>query len=73
MGTWNWKQPSGKMYKVISDYKKGTIIVYDDKGNLLMAKKNLSKKAIRVVEENFLGIVTKDDNKRFDDTNPMYA
>ena len=73
MGTWNWKQPSGKTYKVISDYKNGTILVYDERGNLLMAKRNLSKKAIKLVEENFLGIVTKEDNKKYDDANPMYA
>ena len=73
MGTWNWKQPSGKTYKVISDYKKGTILVYDERGNLLMAKRNLSKKAIKLVEENFLGIVTKEDNKKYHDSNPMYA
>ena len=73
MGTWNWKQPSGKTYKVVSDYEKGIIRVYDDKGNLIMEKKNLSKEAIQVVEENFLGIVTKEDNKRFEEPNPMYA
>ena len=73
MGTWNWKQPSGKTYTVISDYEKGTILVYDEKRNLLMAKRNLSRKAIKLVEESFLGIVTKEDNKRFENSNPMYV
>ena len=73
MGIWNWKQPSGKIYKVISNYEKGIITVYDENENLLLEKKNLTKKAIEMVEQNFLGIVTKTDNKRYDDVNPMYV
>ncbi len=73
MGTWKWTQPSGKIFKVVSDYKKGTIHVYDEDDNLVMVKKNLSEDAIRLVEKNFLDIVANNIEKRTYDTNPMYV
>jgi hypothetical protein len=74
MPSWNWKQPSGKTLRVISDYEKGTIHVYDENDKLVLEKKNLSKDVIKMVESNFLNIVAANDNqKKLDDDNPMYV
>jgi len=74
MGTWNWNQPGDKTYKVISNYKKGTICVYDENGKLIMEKTGLTKEAIKIIEENFLDIVVNNEkNKTMRGSNdPMY-
>jgi len=73
MGTWKWIQPSGKVFKVVSNCKKGTIHVFDENDKLVMVKKNLSEDAIKLVEKSFLDIVAKNENKKFIEQNPMYA
>jgi len=74
MGTWNWVQPGDKTYKVISNYKKGTICVYDECGKLIMEKTGLTKGAIKIIEKNFLDIVVNNEkNKHMKENNdPMY-
>ena len=56
MGTWIWIQPGGKKWKVISNYTKGTIKVFDENNNLILEKDGLSEEALKVVEQNFLDI-----------------
>jgi hypothetical protein len=73
MGTWKWKHPNGKIYKVISDPKKGTIHVYDEDSNLVMVKKQLSKRAISLVEKKFLDIVAENTKRKYSDYYSMYA
>ena len=57
--TWNWKQADGSILKVVSNYKKGTITVINDKGNILLKKENLSVEQIKIIENHFLNVVTK--------------
>ena len=56
---WAWLQAKGRIYKVISNTQTGTIKVYDEKGNMVMEKKNLSSKQVEIVEESFLSVVVK--------------
>ena len=75
MAIWIWPQPGNKAWKVVSDYKAGTIKVYDEKGNLLMKKRDLSEAAIKVIEKNFFNVVAEDDGiiPNFHENNPMYG
>lgn len=72
-----WKQAKGNVFKVITNIKKGTLKVYNEKGKKIFERKNLSAKELKVVEENFLKIVTQMGNirkKSFnDDFDPMVA
>ena len=56
---WAWLQAKGRIFKVITNTQTGTIKVYDEKGNMVMEKKNLSSKQVEIVEENFLSVVAK--------------
>ncbi len=75
MRIWKWIQPNDRVWKVVSDYEKGTIYVFDEKGRLMLKHKGLTKKTIKMIEKNFLDVVA--SNKK--DTppslidNPMYA
>ncbi len=73
----SWKQAKGNVFKVITNIKKGTLKVYNEKGKKIFERKNLSAKELKVVEENFLKIVTQMGNirkKSFnDDFDPMVA
>jgi len=77
MGTWKWIQPGNRIWKVISDLRRGTIKVFDEKGNLLLKKTGLNKKAIEMIEKNFLDIVTNNKIKKSNrigiNDNPMYV
>ena len=73
MGTWKWKQPNGKIYKVVSNPKNGTIHVYDEDSNLVMVKKKLSKRAISLVEKKFLNIVAENTKYKYYEYNSMYV
>jgi hypothetical protein len=86
MGVWAWLRPGNRVWKVISDYEKGTISVFDEKNNIVMEKKGLSKEAIEIVEKNFLDTTAtnlEDKNKGSDchsenkftsnDNDPMYC
>jgi hypothetical protein len=57
MGIWVWLQPGNKIWKVISDYEKGTIIVYNEKGEILLEKRGLTREIITIIETNFLNVV----------------
>lgn len=57
MSIWIWLQPDKKAWKVISDYQKGIIIVYNEKGETILEKKGLSRAVISIVEANFLSMV----------------
>jgi len=57
MGIWAWIQPVDRIWKVISDDEKGTLYVYNEKGELVMERKGMSKAEISFIEENFLQIV----------------
>ncbi len=56
---WAWLQINGKIFKVISDSERGVIEVFDDKGELLIRKINLTKEQVILVEQNFLHHVAK--------------
>ena len=60
---WAWLQSNNRIYKVVSNPIKGTIEVYDEKGNLVMKRENLSKKAVEVIEKNFLEVTAKKLNE----------
>ena len=57
MSVWLWIQPGNKAWKVILDYEKGTILVYDEKSEILLEKRGLSRAVISIVENNFLSAV----------------
>jgi hypothetical protein len=57
MGIWAWVQPVDRIWKVISDDEKGTIYVYNEKSELVMERKGMSKEEISFIEDNFLQIV----------------
>ena len=56
---WAWLQAKGRIFKVITNTQTGTIKVYDEKGNMVMEKKNMSRKQVEIVEESFLSVVAK--------------
>ena len=57
---WNWRQADGSLLKVVSNYKEGTITVLNNTGKILLRKQNLSFEQIKIIEEHFLHIVTKE-------------
>jgi len=57
MGIWAWVQPVDRIWKVISDDEKGTLYVYNEKSELVMERKGMSKEEISFIENNFLQIV----------------
>jgi hypothetical protein len=79
MKIWNWPQLGDKVWKVVSDYESGIICVFDENGNLIMKKENLSRDAIKMIEDSFLNIVANDkidktkEKIEEDFDSPMYA
>ena len=57
MGIWAWIQPVDRIWKVISDDEKGTLHVYNEKSELVMERKGMSKEELSFIEKNFLQIV----------------
>lgn len=57
MSVWLWLQPGHKAWKVIMDYEKGTIVVYSEKGEILLERKGLSRAVMSIIESNFLSVV----------------
>jgi hypothetical protein len=55
--TWNWKQADGSTLKVVSNPDKGTIVVYNGDGKVVLEKKNLSSQQVKIIEQHFLNIV----------------
>lgn len=60
MGIWAWIQPVDRIWKVISDVEKGSLYVYNEKSELIMERKGMSKEEISFIENNFLQIVATD-------------
>jgi len=56
---WSWQQASGKVFRVVSDAKKGYIRVYNEEGTLIMKKTHLTKDQVKIIEHNFLCRVSK--------------
>jgi WD40 repeat protein len=54
---WVWLMPSGKIYKVVTNQGDGTIRVYNPNGELVRKDEKLSKAAVSLIEQNFLGTV----------------
>ena len=57
MGIWAWIQPVDRIWKVISDTEKGTLHVYNEKSELILEQKGMSKEEVSFIENNFLQIV----------------
>ena len=57
MGIWAWVQPVDRIWKVVSDNEKGTICVYNEKSELVMEQKGMTKEEVSFIEDNFLKIV----------------
>jgi len=62
MGIWAWIQPVDRIWKVISDTEKGTLHVYNEKSELIMEQKGMTKEEVAFIEDNFLRIVATDLN-----------
>jgi hypothetical protein len=74
MGIWNWTHPGIGIWKVVSNHDKGTITIYDEKGELIMEKSGLNKEAIEIIEKNFLDLVAdiEENKSKKDNTDHMY-
>jgi len=53
MEIWTWNQPVDRTWKVVSDRENGTILVYNEKNEVILEKKGLSKDAVALIENNF--------------------
>ena len=54
MTIWAWVQPVDRVWKVVSDTEKGTLSVYNEKSELILENKGLSKEQLSLIEKNFL-------------------
>ncbi len=57
MSKWLWPQPNKKNWLVVTDEKEGTIKVYNEKGDILTDKTNLSEVVVKLIEKNFFDTV----------------
>ena len=57
MGIWAWIQPVDRIWKVVSDTEKGTLYVYNEKSELILEQKGMTKEEVAFIEDNFLKIV----------------
>ena len=57
MGIWAWIQPVDRIWKVVSDTEKGTLCVYNEKSELILEQKGMTKEEVNFIENNFLQIV----------------
>ena len=48
----------GNVLKIVSNSKRGTIKVYNTKGELLLKKTNLTKEQVETIQDSFLGYIT---------------
>jgi len=60
MGIWAWIQPVDRIWKVVSDAQNGILLVYNEKGELILDRKGLSKEEVSLIEDNFLQVVATD-------------
>lgn len=56
---WVWMQSKKKQYRVIADLDRGIIEVYNERGEIVLRKENLSRRQVEMVEKNFLASVAK--------------
>ena len=57
MGIYAWIQPVDRIWKVVSDTEKGTLLVYNEKNELILDRKGMTKEEVSFIEDNFLQIV----------------
>ncbi|MFZ3384083.1 MAG: hypothetical protein WA144_09175 [Candidatus Methanoperedens sp.] len=57
MGIYAWMQPVDRIWKVVSDPEKGTLLVYNEKNELILDQKGMTKEEVSFIEDNFLQIV----------------
>jgi hypothetical protein len=57
--TWIWMRSRKKPFKVISDPEKGIIEVYNESGEIVIRKENLSRRQVEFVEKNYLSMVAR--------------
>ncbi|HDM36299.1 MAG TPA: hypothetical protein ENG09_03470 [Candidatus Syntrophoarchaeum butanivorans] len=72
MSRWLWPQPDKKNWLVVTDVKKGIIRVYNEKGDLLTEKKDLSEVVVRLIEKNFFDTVGIKLSELGDPLNPVF-
>jgi len=56
---WAWTKSKRKTYKVISDPEKGIIEVYNERGDIVLRRDNLSRRHVELVEKRVLSAVAK--------------
>ncbi len=69
MTIWAWVQPVDRIWKVVSDTEKGILSVYNEKSELILENKGMSKEQLSLIEQNFLKIVA--TNLSVNDANPI--
>lgn len=57
MGVWAWVQIDDRIWKVVSDYEKGSLSVFDEDGKKIFERRGLTRKALAIIEDNFLNVV----------------
>ena len=57
MGLYAWIQPVDRIWKVVSDPEKGTLLVYNEKNEVILDRKGMTREEVSFIEENFLQIV----------------
>lgn len=57
---WIWPQANGQTFRVVSHPKKGYIKVYNEKNEIVLEHKNLSPEQVKLIENQFLSVVTND-------------
>jgi len=71
---YNLLKSKNKILKIVSNYKRGLIKVYNEKGKILIKQTNLSQDQIQKIEDNLVGFITtklngeteKSENDSFD-------
>lgn len=71
MSLWAWVQPENRIWKVVTDFDKGMIKIFNEKGILISEKNNLENDAIYLIEENFLKVVAIKLDSRDDEVGQM--
>jgi hypothetical protein len=61
---WSWVKDKRRYYKVISDPERGLIEVYNERGEIVLRKENLSRRLVELVEKNFLSTVARRIHER---------
>ncbi|NJD52123.1 MAG: hypothetical protein FIB07_04580 [Candidatus Methanoperedens sp.] len=57
MGIWAWVQPVDRIWKVVSDHEKGTLLVYNEKSELILEQKGMTEEEVSFIENCFLRVV----------------